>query len=183
MIRTSLFWIHLACGVSTGVIILVMSFTGAALALQPQILAFVERDQRDVSVPAGRARLSVETLMTRVKEQKPEATVTGFILERAPERAATVTFAPAVTAYVDPYTGSLTGVVQQQGARKFFRTMTDWHRWLGQQGPSRDGARWITGISNAAFLGLAVTGLFLWWPRVWTWAVVSSVAIFRPGLK
>jgi uncharacterized iron-regulated membrane protein len=39
VIRKSLFWLHLACGVSTGVIIFVMSFTGAALALQPQILA------------------------------------------------------------------------------------------------------------------------------------------------
>ena len=35
--RTIVFWIHLAAGVTAGVVILVMSVTGALLALKPQV--------------------------------------------------------------------------------------------------------------------------------------------------
>ena len=42
--RKVLFWTHLAAGVTCGVIVFIMSITGAALALQPQILLWAERD-------------------------------------------------------------------------------------------------------------------------------------------
>jgi uncharacterized iron-regulated membrane protein len=32
------------------------------------------------------------------------------------------------------------------------------------------------------FLFIVVSGLFLWWPRTWTWAAVKSVIWFRGGL-
>ena len=37
-IRPFLFWIHLTAGIACGAVILVMSVTGALLALKPQIL-------------------------------------------------------------------------------------------------------------------------------------------------
>jgi uncharacterized iron-regulated membrane protein len=170
---------HLTTGVTAGVVIFIMSFTGAALALQPQILAWVERAERTVDVPAGQPRLSPTTLMERVRAQRPTATVTALTIDRDASQAATVTLVPPATLFVNPYTADITGVVQQTGARKFFRTMTDWHRWLAREGDERVAARWVTGISNAAFFGLAVTGVFLWWPRVWTAASVKAVTWFR----
>jgi uncharacterized iron-regulated membrane protein len=183
VIRRILFWFHLASGLTAGVVIFVMSLTGAALALQPQILAFLERDQRTVSVPPGAARLSAEAIISRVQEQKPDAKVSALTIERDPALAASAALAPAATVFVNPYTGELTGVVQQTGARKFFRTMTDWHRWLAREGDQRAAARWITGVSNAAFLALAMTGVFLWWPRVWSAASVKAVTLFRRGVS
>ncbi len=50
---------HLAAGVTAGVIILVMSITGALLALKPQILNAVESNVRVVAPPSGAARLGV----------------------------------------------------------------------------------------------------------------------------
>jgi uncharacterized iron-regulated membrane protein len=182
VIRTTLFWIHLTCGVTAGIVIFVMSFTGTVLALQPQILAWVERDQRIVEVPAGTTRLGAEALIARVREQRPDASVTALTIDRDPTHAASVTLAPAATVFVNPYTGAVTGAVQATGARWFFRSMTDWHRWLARDGDQRAAGRWITGVSNAAFLGLAITGVFLWWPRVWTAASVRAVAWFRGGL-
>jgi uncharacterized iron-regulated membrane protein len=182
-VRTALFWIHLVCGLTAGVVILIMSFTGAALALQPQILAWVERDQRQVAVPVDGVRLAPAEIVARVQSARPGATVAGITIERDPARAATVTLAPAATLYVNPYTGELTGIVQQTGVRKMFRSLTDWHRWLALQGASRDAGRWVTGTSNAAFLFLAISGMFLWIPRVWNWTAVAAVAFFRRGLS
>jgi uncharacterized iron-regulated membrane protein len=60
--------------------------------------------------------------------------------------------------------------------------MTDWHRWLGASPEGRARARMITGACNLAFLFLALSGLYLWMPRVWTWRQVRAVAWFRRGL-
>ena len=50
-------------------------------------------------------------------------------------------------------------------------------------GESRPTGRWITGVSNALFLFLGISGLILWLPRVWTSAAVRAVAVFRSGLS
>ena len=60
--RSLLFWGHLCAGVAAGVIILVMSCTGAVLALKPQILNWIERDVRFVE-PAGTSRLPASALI------------------------------------------------------------------------------------------------------------------------
>lgn len=183
MIRKVLFWVHLTTAVTAGVVIFIMSSTGAALALQPQILAWVERSERIVAVPADGARLSPAALLERVRAQRPDSAVAALTIDRDPSHAATVTLAPTATVFVNPYTGDITGVVQQTGVRKFFRSMTDWHRWLAREGDERVSARWVTGISNTAFLGLAISGVLLWWPRVWTAASVKAVTVFRRGVS
>jgi uncharacterized iron-regulated membrane protein len=87
------------------------------------------------------------------------------------------------TVYVNPYTSEVVGRLDQSSrARRFFRVMTDWHRWLALSGERRNAGRWITGVSNAAFLALAVSGLYLWLPRVWSRPAVKSILWFRTGL-
>jgi uncharacterized iron-regulated membrane protein len=49
-----------------------------------------------------------------------------------------------------------------------FRALEDWHRWLGASAANRTSTRAVTGACNLAFLALAVSGLYLWWPRTWT---------------
>jgi len=68
-------------------------------------------------------------------------------------------------------------------ARAFYRSVTNWHRYLAVEGEHRATARAITGACNAAFLVLAITGLYLWWPRQWTWRHVTAVTLFRSGLR
>jgi uncharacterized iron-regulated membrane protein len=50
-------------------------------------------------------------------------------------------------------------------------------------GDSRPTGKAITGASNLMFLFIVVSGLFLWWPRTWTWSAVKSVVSFRGGLR
>jgi uncharacterized iron-regulated membrane protein len=165
--RTIIFWMHLAAGVTAGVVIFIMSVTGALLAFQPQILRVLERDQRLVDVAHGARRLDTSALVRAAAAARPGVQPVSFTLEADPTAAALVAFGPAGNVYVNPYTGTILGSGSPR-ARAFFRTMTDWHRWLGQNGEGRNTARSITGASNLAFLGLAVSGLFLWWPRQWT---------------
>ncbi len=83
---------------------------------------------------------------------------------------------------VDAQTGRELG---RSGAKvqAFFRSVTDWHRWLGASGPNRAAARAVTGASNLLFLFLVVSGLYLWLPRKWTWPSVRAVLWFRGGLQ
>ena len=195
-LRRVLFWVHLAAGVTCGLVIFIMSFTGALLALQPQILLWAERELRTVQPPSVETPwLGPDVLIARARERHPDMTVTGLTREHDRTLAASVTLtksagttpggppAPQTTAWLNPYTGA--EIAQQDpatGWRRFFRTATDWHRWLGVSGDRRTAARWITGVSNAAFLVLAVTGMYIWIPRLWSRAAIRAVAWFRPGL-
>src|SRR6185295_13902371 len=66
--------------------------------------------------------------------------------------------------------------------RAFFRTVTDWHRWLGAKGDNRNVARAITGACNLGFLFLVMSGFYLWWPRNWNLKSLRNVTWFRRGL-
>jgi uncharacterized iron-regulated membrane protein len=195
-LRTVLFWTHLAAGLAAGIVVFIMSFTGAAISLQPQILAWAERDQRVVSPPSPDAAwLGPDALLARVRQQRPQVTVTGVTLEHGGVQTAAVTLtsgdAPATpgpaqqtTIYVNPYTGDIVGQVEPASPwRRFFRINTDWHRYLALAGDSRTTGRWITGVSNALFLFLGISGLILWMPRVWTAGSVRAVVLFRGGLS
>ena len=60
--------------------------------------------------------------------------------------------------------------------------MTAWHRYLALEGASRATGKMITGAANLGFLFLVVSGLYLWFPRVWTWLQFKNVLWFRRGL-
>ena len=70
--RKVLFWMHLAAGVTAGIVILIMCVTGAALAFEKQINAWLERsDARVVHQAQGSARLPMGVLLAKVNDQKP----------------------------------------------------------------------------------------------------------------
>jgi uncharacterized iron-regulated membrane protein len=61
--------------------------------------------------------------------------------------------------------------------------MTAWHRTLGATGEHRALGKAITGVANLGFLFLAVSGLYLWFPRNWSRRAFMSVLTFRRGLS
>jgi len=179
--RKILFWAHLVAGVVAGSVILIMCVTGTLLTFQQSVLRLVERDQRFVSPPPGAARLDVDSLLAQVRLAVPDAAPTTVTLDSDPRAAAAVAVGPQGTLFVDPYTGRVLGTGSAR-ARGFYRSVTNWHRWLAVEGEGRATARAITGACNAAFLVLAVTGLYLWMPRQWSWRHVAPVIWFRRGL-
>ena len=177
-LRSVLFWLHLAAGVAAGVIILVMSATGALLALKPQILNAVEKDVRFVTPPVTGSRLGVGALLASVRRARPDARPATVTLQADPAAAAAVALGRDGTIYLDPYSGRVLGDGSPR-AQRFFRTVEDWHRWLGVSPERRASARSATGASNLAFFFLAVSGPYLWWPRNWSWPSVRGVVWFR----
>jgi uncharacterized iron-regulated membrane protein len=182
-LRTILFWAHLTAGVVAGSVILNMSVTGALLTFQQTVLRIVERSQRTVVPPGPDARrLDADLLLARVREGVPGAHPMTVTLESDPHVAVAVALGTQGTVFVDPYTGAIRGFGSVR-ARAFYRTVTSWHRYLGVEGERRATARAITGACNAAFLVLAVTGLYLWWPRRLLARQVKAVVLFRRGLR
>jgi uncharacterized iron-regulated membrane protein len=174
-VRSLLFWLHLAAGLSGGLIILIMSATGAALALKPQITNWVERDLRVVE-PVGQ-RLPTSELLARAGASS-SAAIQGVTVDRDPARAAQVSRARGGSLFVNPYTGEIIGTGSERTAA-FFQRLTNWHRWLAAEGDGRQAARAITGAANLAFLFLGMTGLVLWWPRNISARRFAAVLWFR----
>jgi uncharacterized iron-regulated membrane protein len=93
-----------------------------------------------------------------------------------------VAFGRERTIFLNAYTGAVLGD-GTPGPKRFFRLVTDWHRWLGQEGPRRALGKSVTGLANLGFLFIVVSGLYLWWPRHWTRRTLRSVTLFRRGLR
>jgi uncharacterized iron-regulated membrane protein len=159
-----LFWTHLATGTVAGVVIAVMCVTGAALAMKPQILAAIDAKVRTVD-PRGRTPLEPSALAAAAHAALGAAPA-SIVIDRNPA-ASVAASASGRTLYIDPYTGAALGEASPR-AQRVFRWLEDWHRWLAFTGPDRTAARAVTGACNAAFLLLALSGLYLWWPRAWT---------------
>lgn len=175
--RKVLFWLHLVAGVVAGVVIGVMSFTGAALAFEKEIIAWVESDLRHVArPPADTKPLPLDDLLAKVKEAQPEVRYASLTVFADPTLAVLFSAGRTNSAYVNRYTGGVSPSGSPQ-VRRFLLAMNDWHRWLGRDGDGRAVGKAITGACNAAFLVLAVTGLYLWWPRKWTAAALRAVAV------
>ena len=63
------------------------------------------------------------------------------------------------------------------------QTMIEWHRFLGGNTERRALGKAVTGASNAAFLFLAASGLYLWWPRQRTGAALRAVGLMNFKLR
>ncbi len=184
--RRLLFWCHLITGVTFGLVVLVMSVTGVLLAYQRQVTAWADTRGYDTAPPTpGAARLSVDALLTRVREQRTELAPTQVVMPPASDVDAAVTISARrgdETLFVNAYTGAVLGSGGAPAVRGFFRSVNEWHRWLAMQGDMRAFGRSITGASNLGFLFLVSSGVYLWWPRAWTWRQLRNVTWFRRGL-
>lgn len=182
LFRQIFFWLHLAAGLLAGLVIAVLCFTGAALAFEKELIAWADHAHARVTVPAEATRLTLDELQQRLRAAQPEARPATVVVQNDPAAAVVFSSGREGGFYVNPYTGE----VSAQGAagmRAFMRTMTDWHRWLGRNDESaRPLGKAVTGVSNFVFLFLALSGLYLWWPRAWSWRGVKAVAVFNVRL-
>lgn len=174
--RKIIFWLHLVLGIVGGVVILIMCVTGAALSFEKNILAMVENDQR--RVPVRETQLPPSILLAKVLEAKPKARPTSLVSQNDPAAAVTVSLGREGSVFVDPYTGAITGEGSKQ-TRAFFGFMTDLHRWLVMSGDDRWIGKAITGACNLMFLGLAITGIYIWFPRNISWKTLRPRTWFR----
>lgn len=166
--RKLLFWLHLSAGCIAGAVILIMSFTGVLLAFERQVNSWADRHYR--SSP-GEGWFNLEAL-------RGATNITVSSGTAAPVMAA---FGRDKAVYYDRTSGRVLGEGSHV-TRSFFSKIESWHRALG--GSLRGGlGRPITGACNLAFLGLIVSGLYLWIPRRLDWKGVRPSCWFRRGLS
>jgi uncharacterized iron-regulated membrane protein len=120
-------------------------------------------------------------MVSRAREALPQGQPTNLTLSAHPTAAALISFGREQVVFVDPYTGSV--LVEGATLRSFFRVVTDWHRWLGTEGESREIGRAITGACNAVFVVLVISGFYLWWPRRWTLGALKAATVPRLRLR
>jgi uncharacterized iron-regulated membrane protein len=181
-LRKIIFWCHLPVGVIGGVVILIMCVTGVLLAYEKQIILWADTSAYKSAPPSADARhLPVATLIENARNSRGTAPA-SITLRSDPSAPAEIGFGrETIPLFVNPYTGSVLGEGSQR-VRSFFRTTTDWHRWLGAKGENRNVARAITGACNLGFLFLVISGFYLWWPRNWNLKYVRNVLWFKRGL-
>jgi uncharacterized iron-regulated membrane protein len=168
-LRAILFWMHLSVALAAGLVVVVMAATGASLAFEHEVLAWAERDGTAGSPTS-------DDVLARVATFHPGTPVTAVTFQRDGAR---VSLGRDAVVWV---AGDGVGPLPGQGWRDFFRLMNDWHRALGATGEGRATGRAVTGAANAAFLFLALSGLYLWWPRAWTGRALRASLWFRRGL-
>lgn len=177
--RPVFFWLHLVAGVVCGLIIAVLCFTGTALAFEKELIAWAERDARQVAAPApGTPRLAIDELAARLRTAFPEARPNSIVVSSDPAMAVSFPVSRTESYHANPYTGEVRRPASAAMGR-FMQTMLEWHRYLGFSGEeSRPRGRAVTGAANIAFCFLAVSGLILWWPRSLSWRAFRPVVWF-----
>jgi uncharacterized iron-regulated membrane protein len=170
-LRQTIFWAHLVVGIAAGIVIAVMCFTGAALAFEKEIIAWADRDLRGIS-PSDSTPLSLAEI-----EQKAGFKPSAITISTDPSNAILVAGGRTNAVYVNQYSGEVSAPASPK-TRAFMSAMIEWHRFLAQSGESRPRGKMITGASNLVFLFLAISGIYLWWPRNWNIAQLA----FKRGL-
>lgn len=180
--RKIIFWLHLTAGITAGAVIFIMSVTGALLAFEKNIVEFAERDMRVVAPRENARKLSAREILAKAREAKPDAKFSAIFLQNEPNAAWQVGLGRDGQIFVNPFTGEISGE-GAKGVRGFFRGVTDWHRWLAVSGDNRPIAKAVTGACNLAFLFLAVSGVYIWFPRRLSSKHFKPVLWFRRGLR
>lgn len=155
--------LHLWLGLGSGLIVFIVSLTGAVFTFQDEIRDAAQ-PWRLVAAPTATARpLPPSRLQAAVVASHPGATP-SYTTYYGPGRSATVYFTdPAGGSYLaslHPYTGRV--LHEQDLATDFFTIVQALHMYLLL--PPAVG-EWVVGGAVAIFLVLVGTGLVLWWPK------------------
>jgi uncharacterized iron-regulated membrane protein len=155
--RRALLTLHQWVGLAAGVFLIVIAVSGSALVFENEIDRALNRSTSFVT--PGATPLPIETLIARVQAAYPKDPVTGVRIADKPDQAYEVSVRGRGGAMVNPYTGDVLGLRDHE--KSFARWVHLLHTRLvaGKIGEA------MVGWFSVAMLGLAITGLVLWWPR------------------
>jgi len=177
MFRKIIFWTHLVCGLAAGLVVFMMSFTGVILMYERQINEWAA-EQHYVPAEEQGQRLPLEQLLAIQRTTQPDMRPTTLVITNDPGAPVALRAGRAGGASLNPYTGE----AMETGSPRldaFLNAVTGWHRWFNVEGEGRATARQVTGISNVIFLFLVVSGVYLWLPSIWKWALFKARLVFR----
>lgn len=158
--------VHLWLSIPFGIIIAIVCLTGAILVFEAEILELCYPSRYFVKEIKGEP-LPPATLIDMGQQQLPDSIkINGLRVTSDPKRTYQLVLpGKKAAAFIDPYTGQVTGVDNGQG---FFMQMMRLHRWL-MDSYKRDGSfalgKAVVGYSTLALALILISGLVIWYPR------------------
>lgn len=166
--------IHLYLSFATGLVVMLVCFTGAVLVFEEELQQAFHPSR--YFVPVQQQALTADALVEKLQNQAPGSTIQSIKWYANTDRSVEVKLTlPAKsaagkggnkeerkTAFVNPYTGQIIEWYHYRDT--FFYTMMALHRWL----LADDTGKMIVGICTLLFLVILITGLILWWPKTKT---------------
>ena len=177
-VKPIVFWSHLVAGVLAGLVILMMSVTGALLTYERQIISWVENSYFAQNTGEIEA-LSADDLLMVAQQAEPKAQRFTLTYSSNPDSVLRISAGRDRNLLVDPFRGEILHD-GETSTEKFFTKVMYIHRWFALSGESRAAGRAITGYSNLLFLFLLCSGIYLWLPRIWNSAMVKTKVLFNP---
>ncbi|WP_431258417.1 PepSY-associated TM helix domain-containing protein [Roseateles chitinivorans] len=165
---TRKFWtqLHWLLGITAGTILLLIGLTGATLAFRQEITELINPGVLRIAAPSYRPA-TPDVLLQGFAAAEPERRVATLTLYAEPGRTPKAILEPAPgerrgdVIYLNPVTGA--PLPDVTGA-EVFEVAESLHRWLLLP---RELGRVVTGVLAIGLLVLALSGLYLRWPRDW----------------
>ena len=155
--------LHLWLGLSAGLVVFIVSLTGAIFTFQDEIRDATQPWRMVASPAAHAAPLPPSRLLAAVVAQHPGATP-SWTTYYGPGRSATVHFTDktggSYVASLNPFDAQV--LHEQDLATDFFTVVQAIHMHLLLPAPWGE---WVVGGAITIFLVMLGTGLVLWWPR------------------
>ncbi|GAB3637755.1 PepSY-associated TM helix domain-containing protein [Hymenobacter arcticus] len=152
--------LHLWLGLASGLIVLIVSLSGAVFVFQDDIRDLTQ-PWRKVAVQA-RPMLPPSVLQAAATQAQPGFTA-SWTTYNGPDRSTAVYLSKGENVYyafLNPYTGQ---VLKVQNLRNDFFTIVQYlHMYLLL--PPAIG-KWVVDIAVITFVIMLISGLVLWWPR------------------
>lgn len=153
--------LHLYLGLVFGVIFLIVCITGMLLSFEKELTPPLWPKEQRVEVL--KTRLPLDAIASEAKNIFPDKRLFRLEIFADPSRSYRIQYGSKKEKYWYAYINPYTGEVLSKGAQseRFFQKTLDLHRFLLID---KVGAT-ITGISAIATLFLAISGIYLWWPK------------------
>ena len=177
-LRKLLLWIHLVIGLGAAIVLILLGTSGALLVFEPEIEHSLNASLYRIQ-PQG-SRLPLDELVARVESGSKGSRVVSLSISSHDDIAGTAGLRPpqgkAVSVTVNPYTGEIIG--SMEGANPFVSKIHQFHKNLLFQ--KREVGSLIMAWGAILLVGLALTGIVLWWPRK-LWSMGGAKATGRPS--
>lgn len=160
LIYRSIWRWHMYAGIIIAPFLLILAITGSMYLFKPQIEGFLYRDYHNVENLGE--KLTDSAIVSTVKNDHPDATVTRYRPGESDTRSAEVKInenGTSYTIFVDPYNGKIIGTLDDQ--HRIIDRVEEFHGEL-MLGTFGD---WIVELVACWTLVLILTGLFLWFPN------------------
>lgn len=183
--------IHLWLGLTSGLIVIVVCFSGTVYVYSTELTEMAAPHLYTVTPPAGAVRIPADSMLRKV-EAASGGTITSVQVPSDPGRTYQYNVRVkgdnsrgGIAWFVDPYRGDITGNSKEKNnTREFMMKMFSLHRWLlldkveeeiitGTN--NRKLGSMITGWATILFTLGCITGLVIWFPQ--------KVKFWRQGLK